>query len=109
MSLRVKVVGASDNRLACYWAEGGARNRTRQVVYRMMFGRVRDFWFMHIGLGINVGDIEVLIESEYEDLMLEQDEEDMMDQRVVEISDDSDNENAIYEGGIEGEAVEDEM
>lgn len=61
---------------------------------------------LDMGLGINVGDFEVHTESEYEDLILEQDEEDIMEHEVVEISDDSEDENSVWEGGVEGEYAE---
>lgn len=96
---------ASENRLARYLAEDGANNRTRLVVYRRMFGRVRKLWMLDMGLGINVGDFEVLTEDEYEEYLLEQVEEEMMDNGVVEISDDSDEEDVIWYGGFEGESL----
>lgn len=71
LTLRVQLVQESENRLARYLAKDGANNRTHLVVYRMMFGRVREFWMLDMGLGINVGDFEVLTEDEYEDYFFE--------------------------------------
>lgn len=42
LTLKVRVVEASENRLAQYLVEDGARNKTRLVVYRRMSSRVRE-------------------------------------------------------------------
>lgn len=88
MTLRVKAVSASENRLARYLALDEARNRTRLVLYRRMFGRVREIWMFDMGLGFAEGDSEPISEDEYDDLMLEQEVQELLDAEVVEISDD---------------------
>lgn len=42
LTLKVRVVEASENRLACYLAQDGSQNRTRMIVFCRMFRRVRE-------------------------------------------------------------------
>lgn len=53
-----------------------------------------------MGLGYAEGDFEAISEDEYDDLMLEQEMEDMLDAEVVELSDDDFDDEAV-EGEIE--------
>lgn len=93
------VVSASENCFAGYLVRDGAINITRLVVFRRMFGRVRELWMLDMGLGPRGGDFESLLEDKYDDLMREADEE---DDDVVEILDDESEEaddKAIDDGG----------
>lgn len=59
---------------------------------------------MHdMGLGFAEGDFEAISDDEYEDLMLEQEVQELLDADVVEISDDDSDKEAV-----KGEVDEDE-
>lgn len=58
---------------------------------------------LDMNLGINVGNFEVPTEDEYENMMLEQVEEEMLEEGIVEILDDGEDENAIWDGRVEAE------
>lgn len=97
--LKVNVVSASENLLARYLAHNLAANRIRLVLFRRMFGRMRQIWMLDMGLGLYEGDFRALTEDEYDDLMMEADEKDDV---FVEISDDEPDEQ-----GAEGVEEED--
>lgn len=42
LTLNVKVVTVNENRISCYLDEDGARNKTGLVIFRRLFGRVRE-------------------------------------------------------------------
>lgn len=117
LTLRVKLISASENKLAHYLAEDGARNRTRLVIYRRFFGGARQIWMFDMGLGFAEGDFEAISEDEYDDLMLEQEVHEMLDAEIVQISDDDEVlrdeavENVMEEGeeDIEVEPEEEEV
>lgn len=91
--LKVNVVSASENLLACYLPHDGVEKRTRLMLFRRMFGRVKEIWMLDMRLGPCEGDFGAPGEDEYDDLMLEAEEE---DEAVVEISDDESKE--VVEG-----------
>lgn len=92
---RVNVISASENRLARYLAYDGAEKRTCLVVYRRMFGRVRQLWMLDMGIGPIEGDFGALTEDEYDELMMDEAEE---NDAIVQISDEGSNAEAIVEG-----------
>lgn len=55
---------------------------------------------LDMGLRTNVGNFGILIEDEYKDLMVEEAEGD------VKIFDDDEDENEIWDGGVEGEDIQ---
>lgn len=98
LRLEVRVVSASENRLARWLAQDGAVNRTKVVLYRRLFGRVRELWMLDMGLGPNFGDFQVMGEDEYEMMEMEADVMQVNGPQVVEISDEeSDEENAAMD------------
>lgn len=98
MRLEVRIVGASENRLARWLAHDGSINRTKVVLFRRLFGRVRELWMLDMGLGPYAGDFQVMGEAEYEMMEMEADEMQVNEAQVVEISDgESDDEAAAME------------
>lgn len=104
--LRVRVVSQSDNRLARWLAYDGANNRTRVVLYRRLFGRVKELWMLDMGLGPIQGNFQVVSEDEYEFMQLEAEEMQEQGDNVVEISDEESDEDGEV---VENMQVEDDM
>ncbi|KAL1817929.1 hypothetical protein ACET3Z_020503 [Daucus carota] len=93
LTLVVRVVKESQNRLARYLAEAGALQNTRLVVMRRLFGRVKEIWSLDMGLGAIHGGFEAMSEEEYEDWLWEAEEDEHEHLiEVVELSDDEDEE-----------------
>lgn len=88
LTLEVRVVGESENRLARWLAFDGAMHRTRVVLFRRLFGRVKELWMLDLGLGPINGNFQVLAEDEYEMMELEAEEMEVNGAQVVQISDD---------------------
>lgn len=61
--LKVNVVSASENRLARYLSHNGAANGTSLVLFRRVFGRVREIWMLDMGLGSCDGNFGALTED----------------------------------------------
>lgn len=100
---RVNVVSACENLLVRYQAYDEAEKRTRLVVFRRMFGRVRQLWILDMGLGPIEWDFGALIEEAYDDLMMEAGEE---ADAVVEISDEDSDDEEIVEGVPAAQEIE---
>lgn len=86
-----------------YQAYDEAEKRTRLVVFRRMFGRVRQLWILDMGLGPIEWDFGALIEEAYDDLMMEAGEE---ADAVVEISDEDSDDEEIVEGVPAAQEIE---
>lgn len=84
LTLQVSVVEESQNRLARYLVEDGAQTLGH---LRRLFGRVKEIWMLDMGLGACHGDFEVISENEYEKALLYAEDEELMDEKVIEISD----------------------
>lgn len=96
--LRVNVTGESKNRLTKWLAEDDSQNRTRLVLFRRLFGSVKELWMLDMGLGPIRGDFHALSEDEYDDIMMEDEEEEMLGANVVEISnEDTSEDEAVIE------------
>lgn len=75
-----------------------AVNRTRMIVFRRLFGRVKKMWLEPIQV-----DFEIFSEHEYEDLMIEVEEEDMNADQIVKITDEN---SGVHETADEDDGVE---
>lgn len=53
-------MSASENRLATYLAHDEAANKTSLVLFRRLFGRVKEIWMLDMGLGPCEGDFGAL-------------------------------------------------
>lgn len=105
--LRINVVSQNENRLARWLAEDGAQNRTRMVLFRRLFGRVKELWMLDLGLGPIAGDFQVVSEEEYEAMLMMEAEEEEMEANVVQISDDSSSDDdAGMDEVVEGDGTE---
>lgn len=100
--LRVNVVIQTENQLARWLAEDGSQNRTRRL-FRRLFGRVKELWMPDMGLGPITGDFQVLSEEEYDDMLMMEAEEEEMEANMVEISDESSDEEGGMGAGVDGE------
>ncbi|KAK1373849.1 hypothetical protein POM88_030042 [Heracleum sosnowskyi] len=65
LRLHVDVIQETQNNLAAFLAVDGAHNRTRMVVFRRPFGRVREIWHLDMGLGLATGNFDLIEEEDY--------------------------------------------
>lgn len=90
LSLHIQVVKENWDRLAYYLAHDGVVNMIHLVIFRRLSGRVKEHWMVDMGLGACHGGFEAMSENEYEDMLLEEEEETNMEADVMEISDEGD-------------------
>lgn len=107
--LQVRVVSEADNGLARWLAYDGAVNKTRIVLYRRLFGRVKELWMLEMGLDPIHDNFQVLSEEEYDFMKMEADEVQMQEAQIVKISDgESDNDGpGMVNAGVDENMVMD--
>ncbi|KAL1808734.1 hypothetical protein ACET3Z_025724 [Daucus carota] len=70
----------------------GSLQRTRLVIIKRLFGKVKELWSLDMGLGTTKGNFEAMSEEEYENWLWEDEEEEDQEAGIIEITDDEDEE-----------------
>ncbi|KAK1385311.1 hypothetical protein POM88_023046 [Heracleum sosnowskyi] len=68
LRLHFDVIQETQNSLAAFLAVDGAHNRTRLVVFRRPFGRVREIWHLDMVLGLAIENFDLIEEEDYLEL-----------------------------------------